>query len=148
MTFLHKLAQRLARLWTASVITFVVVTACKLPSARSTAPPDAVAKLDLSPSSLTLLTDRTADFVVVALTANDDTVDVSLRWTTNGGSISPMSDVGGVQYAQYRAPLQAGSYKVFAQTTAGAVTDSAVVSVSTVPVASVGVTPAALSLNV
>src|SRR5713101_2433016 len=148
MTFLHKLAQRLARLWTASVIVFVAMTACKLPSARSTAPPDAVAKLDLSPSSLTLLTDRTADFVVVALTANADTVDVSLRWTTNGGSILPMSDVGGVQYAQYRAPLQAGSYKVFAQTTAGGVTDSAVVSVSTVPVASVGVTPAALSLNV
>ncbi len=148
MTFLHKLAQRLARLWTASVIVFVAMTACKLPSARSTAPPDAVAKLDLSPSSLTLLTDRTADFVVVALTANADTVDVSLRWTTNGGSISPMSDVGGVQYAQYHAPLQAGSYTVVAQTTAGGVTDSAVVSVSAVPVASVSVTPVALSLNV
>src|SRR3989449_5723764 len=59
-----------------------------------------------------------------------------------------MSDVGGVQYAQYRAPLQAGSYKVFAQTSAGGVTDSSVVSVSAVPVASVGVTPVALSLNV
>ena len=148
MTFLHKLAQRLARLWTASVIPFVVVTACKLPTARSTAPPDAVAKLDLSPSNLSLLTDRTADFVVVALTASNDTIDVSLRWTTNGGSIAPMSDVGGVQYAQYHAPLQAGSYKVFAQTTTGGVTDSSVVSVSVVPVASVGVAPAALSLTV
>src|SRR2546426_8500742 len=98
MTFLHKLAQRLARLWTASVITFVVVTACKLPPARSTAPPDAVAKLDLSPSSLTLLTDHTADFVVVALTATDDTVDVAVNWTTSGGSIAPLSDVGGLQY--------------------------------------------------
>src|SRR5882672_3813890 len=102
MIFLSKLAERLARLWVVPVIGACMLTTCKLPPARSTAPPDAVAKLDLSPSSLSLLTDRTTDFAVVALTANNDTVDVSVNWTTSGGSITPVSDVGGVKHARYK----------------------------------------------
>src|SRR2546427_8200024 len=148
MTFLHKLARRLARLWGAPVIGTLLMTACKFPPARSTAPPDAVAKLDLSPSSLSLLTDRTTDFAVVALTANDDTVDVSVNWTTTGGSISQLSDLGGIKHARYKAPPQPGRYKVIARTSASTAADSAVVDVSSVPVASVGMTPSNLSLLV
>jgi uncharacterized protein YjdB len=147
MTFLHKLAQRLARLWVAPVIGVCLMTTCKFPPARSTAPPDAVARLDLSPPSLSILTDRTADFVVVALTADNDTVDVSVNWTTNGGSIAPMSDIGGRKYARYRAPQQPGRYKVFARTGSSTVSDSSVVDVSTDAIASVSVTPSSLSLS-
>jgi uncharacterized protein YjdB len=147
MTFLHKLAQRLARLWTASVIAVVAVTSCKLPPARVTAPPGDVAKLDLAPSSLTLFTDRTSDFVVVALTASDDTVDAAVNWTTNGGSIAPTNIVGGRQYARYRAPLQPGRYKVFARAGSSGVSDSSVVDVNVEPVASVSVNPASASVT-
>ena len=148
MKYLHKLAERLARLWVVPVIGLLLMTMCKFPPARSTGPTATVAKLDLSPSSLSLLTDRTTDFAVVALTANDDTVDASVNWTTSGGSISPISDVGGLQYARYRAPLQPGKYKVFARASASAVSDSSVVDVSAVPVSSVSVTPTSLSLTV
>jgi hypothetical protein len=95
MTFLHKLAQRLARLWVSLVIGLLVILSCELPSARLTSPPDAVAKLEVSPSNLSVQPDRTTDLAVVALTADDDTVDALVSWTTTGGSVAPMSDVVG-----------------------------------------------------
>jgi uncharacterized protein YjdB len=147
MVFLHKLAKRLAQLWVAPVIGLLLMTSCKFPPARSTAPPDAVAKVDLSPPSLTLLTDRTTDFVVVTLTSSDDTVDASVSWTTSGGSITPISDVAGVKHARYKAPPQPGRYKVLARASAGGAQDSSVVDVSAVPVASVSVSPASANLT-
>ena len=77
MTFLHKLANRLARLKAAFAIGLVVALACER-IAQTTDPSGSASRLDLSPKSLTLMTNQTTKFTVVALTSTGDTTSAAV----------------------------------------------------------------------
>ena len=167
MTFLHKLAHRLARLKAILLLGVVATSACEQPIAI-TSPLGSLASLLLSPKNLSLLTGQTTQFYVVGLTTSGDTAAVVVSWSVTGGSIVDTSSVGGRHYVHYRSPAQPGQYKVIAQiapstsppvagmattsqpsiSASAALTDSAVVVVSAVPVAAVVVSPPAASVLV
>jgi uncharacterized protein YjdB len=165
MTFLHKLAQRLARLRTALIMAVVATIACEIPL-RQSDPSGDVALLQLSPQTVTLGTDQIAQFVVVGFTSTGDTAHFSVTWSASGGSIVDTSTIGGRHYVDYKAPSQPGQYEVIIQitaagpsarravaelsatSTAAGLSDSAVVNVTAVPVASVGVSPSAVGATV
>src|SRR5213593_1890372 len=114
MTFLHKLAQRLARLKAVLVLAVVATSACEQPI-PITGPSGALASLLLSPKTLSLLTGQTTQFYVVGLTTSGDTAAVAVSWSVTGGAIVDTSSVGGRHYVRYRSPAQPGQYKVIAQ---------------------------------
>ena len=143
MTFLHKLAQRLARMKAALLIGVVATMACEVPVAN---PSNSVSRLHLSPKTSTLRAGQTAQFTVVALTPTGDTANVGVRWAFTGGSMVDTSTSGGKHYLQYRSPSEAGQYKVVTHSLVAGMSDSAVVTVSAVSVASVSVSPTATSV--
>ncbi|PYO83048.1 MAG: hypothetical protein DMD65_06850 [Gemmatimonadetes bacterium] len=145
MTFLHKLAHRLARLKAAFAIGLVGALACER-IAQTTDPSGSVSRLDLSPKSLTLMTNQTTKFTVVALTSTGDTTNVAVSWSVTGGTITDSTSNNGQHYGKYKAPGQTGQYKVRA--TGGGTSDSSTVTVAPVPVASVVVAPATASVSV
>ena len=140
MTFLHKLAQRLARMKTALIMGAVAAIACEIPLATD---PSSVALLQISPKTSTLRTGQIAQFVVIGLTSTGDTAKFNVRWSATGGTIIDTSTTGGKHYGHYKSPNQPGQYKVIGQSSVAALSDSAVVTVSPVPVAAVSVSPAA-----
>src|SRR5438034_4799417 len=111
MTFLHKLAHRLARLKAAFAIGLVGALACER-IAQTTDPSGSVSRLDLSPKSLTLMTNQTTKFTVVALTSTGDTTNVAVSWSVTGGTITDSTSNNGQHYGKYKAPGQTGQYKV------------------------------------
>src|SRR3989454_4544 len=131
MTFLHKLANRLARLKAAFAIGLVVALACER-IAQTTDPSGSASRLDLSPKSLTLMTNQTTKFTVVALTSTGDTTSAAVSWSVTGGTITDSTSNNG-HYGKYKAPGQTGQYKVHARATGGGASDSATVTVTAVP---------------
>src|SRR2546422_1202575 len=101
MTFLHKLAHRLARLKPAFVIGLVVALACER-IAQTTDPSGSASRLDLSPKSLTLMTNQTTKFTVVALTSTGDTTSAAVSWSVTGGTITDSTSNNG-HYGKYKA---------------------------------------------
>ncbi|MGB7588723.1 MAG: Ig-like domain-containing protein, partial [Solirubrobacterales bacterium] len=138
MAFLHKLAQRLARIKAALIVAVVAAIACEVPLAD---PSSNVGQLQLAPKTSSLRTGQTVKFVAFALTPAGDTAIMSVRWSTTGGSMVDTSTTGGRHYLDYKSPDQPGQYKVITQSVIAGLSDSAVVNVSAVPVASVNVTP-------
>src|SRR2546426_4880115 len=152
MTFLHKLAQRLARLKARTLIAGAAVSAaaailgCEQPS-RSTAPiPPTASQLIVSPQAVTLQQDQTQDFMAVGLTSTGDTAPVSVTWSTTGGGVTNKGTNGGRHYGQYKGGV-CGNYTVTATAQPGNVSGTASVGV-TCPgtVAAVVVTPTAASV--
>src|SRR6266705_211125 len=145
MTFLHKLAQRLARMKTALIMGAVAMIACEIPLATD---PSSVAMVEISPKTSSLRTGQIAQFVVIGLTSTGDTAKIGVRWSATGGTIIDTSTSGGKHYGHYKSPNQPGQYKVVGQSSVAALGDSAVVTVTAVPVASVSVSPASASTMV
>src|SRR6266850_5388962 len=139
MTFLHKLAQRLARMKTALIMGAVAAIACEVPLA--TDPSTILALLRVSPRTSAIRTGQTTQFVVVGLTSAGDTATFGVRWSVTGGTIVDTNTTGGKHYLSYKSPNQPGLYTVIGQSTVAGLRDSAVVNVSAVPVASVSVSP-------
>jgi len=144
MTFMHKLASRLARLkaltaW-AAALTVAFVFACEKPVAL-TGPGSNIAQFVVSPKNVTLQPNQTEDFVAVGLTATGDSADVSVTWTATGGSVTGSSN-GKLHYGHYQND-RCGSFQVVATSNPGNMSDNANVTVTgcTVAVASVSVTP-------
>ncbi|HYR17807.1 MAG TPA: Ig-like domain-containing protein, partial [Mycobacterium sp.] len=148
MTFLHKLAQRLARLKALCAVPVVALIACEKP-VLLTGPggPGAVTRLIVSPKNLTLLPNQTTDLMAVGLTATSDTGSVAVVWSVTGGAIVDTSASGGKHYGRYKSGAP-GQYKVVAHGNPGGLSDTATVTVNPVPVASVVVSPAAPSVTV
>ena len=149
MTFLHKLAQRLARLKSIFGMALIVAVACEQPL-KLTDPSGSgsLARIQVSPKNLTTLTNQVTQFVAIGLTATGDTAPVAINWSATGGSIVDTNSNGGRHYGRYKSPSQPGRYSVTIHSVPAAVVDSAVVMVSAVPVASVALSPAAASLSV
>src|SRR5438552_12704536 len=149
MTFLHKLAQRLARLKSLAGMALVVAIACEQPlKLTDPAGTASLARIQLSPKSLTILTNQVTQCMAVGLTATGDTVPVAVNWSVTGGSILDTSSNGGRHYGRYKSPSQPGRYSVTIHSVPAAVADSAVVTVSAVPVAAVALSPTAASVTV
>jgi uncharacterized protein YjdB len=150
MTFMHKLAHRLARLkdlrLLAALLALVAIDSCERPI--QTGPGSTIAQFIVSPSNVTLQPNQTQDFTAVAFTSAGDSADVSVSWSATGGSINSTS-AGKRHYGHYQN-ASCGAYKVFATSNPGNLTDTANVTVSgcNVPVASVSVTPASASVAV
>jgi len=149
MTFMHKLASRLARLkpsptW-AALLTVAFVFGCEKPIAV-TGPGSTITQFVVSPQDVTLQPNQTQDFLAVGFTATGDSADVGVTWTATGGSVDPSSN-GKRHYGNYHN-ASCGSFTVVATSNPGNLSASASVTVTgcTVPVASVSVTPASATV--
>src|SRR5690348_18320059 len=122
MTFTHKLARRLALLKdripvvAAVVLAGIAATACEKPVRVTDLGVGSIAAIVVSPRAVTLLTNQTTSFTVVALTTQGDTATDPMRvsWSVTGGSITDTSSNGGKHYGHYKAAQAPGQYKVAA----------------------------------
>jgi len=148
MAFKHKLSSRLALLRDTVVAITVMFLACKIPTRQSLT---AVSDVIVSPSTVALPPSQTVDLIAVGLNAAGDTQNVGMTWNATGGTVSEMSQSSGVHHGRYQAPSAPGQYTIVAKATPGAAEGTAIVTVTgntTVPVASVTVTPASATVVV
>src|SRR2546425_4809109 len=107
MTFLHKLAHRLARLKadartvvSATAVVAGAVIACEK-MANPSSPGSAVSQLAVSPKVVTLQQDQLQDFMAVGFTPTRDTAPISVTWSVTGGALVDTSSPGGRPYAPH-----------------------------------------------
>src|SRR6266480_3437096 len=153
MTFKHKLSSRLALLMDrvvlaslAGLVTAAIV-ACELP-VRATDPGSTIADLLVSPKTLTLRQNATADFTAVGFMSTGDSASVAVSWSVTAGSIIDTSSTGKRHYGHYKAGPNPGQYKVVATGDPGGVSDTALVTVTVAPVSAVSVAPTAATILV
>jgi len=151
MTFKHKLSRRpallkdRALLVSATVLAAVAVLACERPLRITDSGTGTVSRIVVSPKTLTLRQNQATDFTAVGLTSTGDTTPVAVSWSVTSGSITDTSTSSGKHYGRYRAGSDTGKVKVVAKGNPGGTSDTAIVSVTLAPVASVTVSPAAAS---
>ncbi len=141
MTFKHKLSRRLAMLFGMAAVAALASGACELPV--TTTPPTGAAQLVVSPHAVSLALNQEVMFTAVGLTAQGDTADVDVTWSTTGGNLSGTSTStnGRRHYGQWKNSL-CGSYTVSATAHPGGKSDAASVAVTCpVVVGSVTVAP-------
>jgi uncharacterized protein YjdB len=131
MMFTRKLA--------VALVAILALNSCKVPSRLELA--EQAARVVISPSQIVVPANQDADLYAVALDAAGDTTSTGMLWTATGGSITETSLGGGMHLGRYHAPDAPGQYKVKARANPGSVEDSASVTVSTVSVASLTMSP-------
>src|SRR6266498_3244983 len=138
MTFMHKLSRRLALLFASAALATLAIYACELPLPL-TSPSDAD-QLVVSPHAVFADPNQDVMFTAVGLTAEGDTADVDVTWSTTGGSISGQSrSTNGRRHYGHWKNSTCGSFGVAATSNPGGSSDTASVTVTCV--ASVTVTP-------
>jgi len=153
MTFKHKLSCRLAllkdRRSVVSTVLFalVAIAACEKPAQLTDPGSGALSRLVISPKALTLRQNQGTDLTAVGLTSAGDTASVVVSWSATSGSITPTSTNRGKHYGRYQAGPDTGTVKVVV-TGPGGPSDTALVTVTQLPVASVVVTPASPTVQV
>ena len=150
MTFMHKLAARLARLraWTVVVATLAVATivvSCEHPV---TDPSSIIAQLVVAPQTVTLQQNQAEDFLAVGFTATGDSADIAVSWSATGGTIDS-SSAGKRHYGHYTS-ASCGTFTVTATSHPGNVSTAVSVTVTgcPLPVAAVTVTPPTATIGV
>ena len=155
MTFLHKLAHRLAQLKadartvvSATALVAGAVIACEK-VVNPSSPGSTVSQLVVSPKVVTLQQDQLQDFMAVAFTPTGDTAQISVTWSVTGGTLVDTSSQGGRHYGHYRGSA-CGSFKVAGTSHPGQKSDTGNVTVTcTQPsIASVVVSPTSASVPV
>src|SRR2546426_191731 len=153
MTFKHKLSCRLALLKDRRLITAVAVLAaaavvnCERPLS-TTDPITAVARVVISPNSVTLQPNELADFTAASFTAAGDSSSVGVLWHASSGVISDTGTTGHRHYGRYKN-ASCGDYLLIASNSPGWRSDTAKIAVRCpVAVASVAVSPASAALQV
>ncbi len=153
MTFKHKLSRRLALLKdrtmvvSTALLAVATIVGCERPLTFTDPGTGTSSRLVLSPKILTLRQNQVADFTAVGLAATGDTATVAVSWSVTSGSITDTSTSNGKHYGRYKAGSDTGKVKVTATGNPGG-SDTAVVTVTPVPVASVSVSPASVSAQV
>lgn len=99
-----------------------------------------LAQVIVTPATAATLVGGQWQFVAYGRRRNGDSVAVSVAWSATGGAIS----AGGL----YTAGPTGGTYRVIATDGAGRLADTATVTVTVVPVASVTLSPASANLSV
>src|SRR5207253_895853 len=98
-----------------------------------------IADLLVSPKTLTLRQNATADFTAVGFMSTGDSASVAVSWSVTAGSIIDTSSNGKRHYGHYKAGPNPGQFKVVATGSPGGVSDTAVVTVTVAPVSAVTV---------
>src|SRR3989441_567611 len=153
MPYLHKLSSRLAlikgRVAVAAAAALVAGAGVACERAVGTTEPSlTVSRLVVSPKSVVLPPNQALYFLAVGLMPAGDTGTVTVTWGATGGAMLDTSTTKGVHYGHYKAAAAPGRYNVIAAAQPGGKADTAVVTVSSVSVASVTVSPATASLQV
>src|SRR5437764_295607 len=154
MTFMHKLSYRLAllkdRLPIAMVMLLAMATvfACESPVAVTGPGGGTISHLVISPKTLTLHPNATADFTAVAFLDTGDSASVTVSWSVTSGAMVDTSSNGKRHYGHYKGGQNPGQYAVVATSNPGNVSDTAIVTVTPVPVAALNVAPAAATIAV
>src|SRR2546428_13377125 len=153
MTFKHKLSCRLALLKDRRLITAVAVLAaaavvnCERPLS-TTDPITSVARVVISPNSVTLQPNELADFTAASFTAAGDSSSVGVLWHASSGVISDTGTTGHRHYGRYKN-ASSGDYLLIASNSPGWRSDTAKITVPCpAAVASVAVSPASAALQV
>src|SRR6058998_1216517 len=155
MTFLHKLAHRLARLKadartvvSATAVVAGAVIACEK-MANPSSPGSTVSQLAVSPKVVTLQQDQLQDFMAVGFTPTGDTAQISVTWSVTGGTLVDTSSQGGRHYGHYHGTA-CGSFKVAGTSHPGQKSDTGNVTVTCAQpaIASVVVSPASATVPV
>src|SRR5438093_11122910 len=110
MIFQYKLSHRLALTREILVIGTLALLACEIPTRQSLS--DIVSRIVVSPSTVVVSTNQTADLVAVPLTSSGDTANAAVVWTTTGGTISDSTMGHVVHRGRYTSPTAPGQYKV------------------------------------
>src|SRR6266513_1027456 len=154
MTFMHKLSYRLAllkdRLPIAMVMLLAMATvfACERPVAVTGPGGGTISHLVISPKTLTLHPNATADFTAVAFLDTGDSASVTVSWSVTSGTMVDTRSNGKRHYGHYKGGQNPGQYAVVATGNPGNVSDTAIVTVTPVPVAALNVAPAAATIAV
>src|SRR5213082_1404124 len=148
MTFMHKLSYRLALLKDRLPIAMVTVFACERPVAVTGPGGGTISHLVISPKTLTLHPNATADFTAVAFLDTGDSASVTVSWSVTSGTMVDTSSNGKRHYGHYKGGQNPGQYAVVATGNPGNVSDTAIVTVTPVPVAALNVAPAAATIAV
>src|SRR4029077_6073488 len=154
MTFKHKLSCRLALLKdrrsvvSTAVFALVAIAACEKPVQLTDPGSGALSRLVISPKALTLRQNQGTDLSAVGLTSAGDTASVVVSWSATKGSITPTSTNRGKHYGRYQAGPDTGTVQVVVTGQPGGPSDTALVTVTQVPVASVVVTPVSSGVQV
>src|SRR5881396_1391813 len=133
MTFKHKLSCRLALLKDRRLITAVAVLAaaavvnCERPLS-TTDPITSVARVVISPHSVTLQPNELADFTAASFTAAGDSSPVGILWHATSGVVSDTGTTGHRHYGRYKN-ASCGDYLLIASNSPGWRSDSAKVAV-------------------
>src|SRR2546427_497958 len=144
MTFKHKLSSRLAllkdRVVLASLAGLVTaaIVACELP-VRATDPGSTIADLLVSPKTLTLRQNATADFTAVGFMSTGDSASVAGGLSVTAGSIIDTSGNG--------PETGAGTGSAPITATSEGKSGTATITVTNVPVATVTVAPTSANLQ-
>src|SRR5947199_269491 len=155
MTFMHKLSRRLAMLkdrwvvFSTAALALATLSACEKPIALTGPDASAVWRLVISPKILTLRQNQTADFTAIGLTSSGNPASGGVSWTVTSGAITDTSTSNGQHYGRFQAASDTGKVVVVVREVAAArIADTAVVTVTPVPVAAVAVIPLAASVQV
>ena len=154
MTFLHKLAHRLAlikadaRTVVSAAVAAGTVVACEKVLSPSS-PSSTVSQLVVSPKVVTLQQNQLQDFMAVGWTPSGDTAQIGVTWSVTGGTLVDTSSQGGRHYGHYNGSA-CGSFKVAVTSHPGQKSDTASVTVTCAQpaVASVVVSPASATVPV
>src|SRR5213595_1887103 len=135
MTFLHKLAHRLARLKadartvvSATAVVAGAVIACEK-MANPSSPGSAVSQLAVSPKVVTLQPNQLQDFMAVGFTPTGDTAQADVTWSASAGSVGAKDTRGGRHYGWFKNGT-CGTYTVTATAHPGNASDAANVTVA------------------
>ena len=155
MTFMHKLSRRLAMLkdrwvvFSTAALALATLSACEKPIALTGPDASAVWRLVISPKILTLRQNQTADFTAIGLTSSGNPASGGVSWTVTSGAITDTSTSNGQHYGRFQAASDTGKVVVVVREVAAArIADTAVVTVTPVPVAAVVVIPLTASVQV
>ena len=148
MTFLHKLAKRLAQSKASLLIGLAAIVACNIPSRPREPTGNPASRLVVSPKLFTLQQNQAADFTAIGFTTTGDIASVAVSWSASTGSIIDTSTSNGQHKGRYRAGADTGKVKLIARGDPGGTADTAVVTVLVTPVTAVTVSPAAANVQV
>jgi Big-like domain-containing protein len=124
----------------------MLVLGCKIPSSPIVVRVDAI---HVAPARLSLVPFQAAPLTIAVSAGHGDGTGL-LQWSTTGGSIINNGNFSGVLHITYSSPAQPGDYLLVVTTAIGVPADTAHISVTAtpVPVHTVTVTPASISIVV